>query len=223
MADITINYQYKIPNEQFVDNFSEGLMGQFTYTGPEILTVTLPPDGSGYTQKLDGPVYPGETTVQINVTANPELIPHASLLWGRPYDHVAQFEDVTLEDGTVYREQTNKLIHDYYWPPRYNMETQSWPTELQLVVRDALTPTMRTYIAKGEMFVEILDQFELETEEQAKLTAYKTALAAYKNIVALPWKYPGTNPFEVSAPKIPMILVQKVNEIKASGFDKMPT
>jgi hypothetical protein len=198
-------------------------MGQFTYTGPEVLVVTLPPDGSGYTQKLDGPVYPGETTVEINVTTNPELLPHADLLWGRPYDHVVEFEDVTLEDGTVYREQTNKLIHDYYWPPRYNMETQTWPSQLELVVRDPLTPKMRTYIAKGEMFVEILEQFELETAEQTKLNAYKTALAAYKNIVALPWKYPGTNPFEVDAPKIPMTLIQKINEIKASGFDKDPT
>lgn len=223
MADITVNYSYKIPNEQYIDDFSEGLMGQFTYTGPEVLVITLPPDGSGYTQKLDGPVYPGETQIEINVTTNPELLAHAQLLWGRPYNHEAQFTDEVLEDGTIYKEQTNKTIHDYYWIPRFNMETRTWPTKLELIVRDALTPKMRTYIAKGEMFVEILEQFELETAEQAKLTAYKTALAAYKQRTAFPWKYVGTNPWDLQAPKIPMALIQKVNEAKESGFITEPT
>lgn len=223
MANVNITYEYKIPDEAYVDNFSQGLKGQFTYTGPEVLVVTLPPDGSAYTQKLDGPVYPGETTVEINVTTNPELLPYADLLWGRPYDYVAQTTETVLEDGTVYQEHTNKLIHDYYWPPVFNMKTQTWPTELQLRVRDPLTPAMRTYIAKAEMFVDILDEFELEAAEQQKFDAYKTALEAYKKVVALPWKYPGTNPLEVPAPKIPMALIQKVNEIKQSGFDKNPT
>lgn len=223
MADITINYEYKIPNEQFVDDFSDNLKGQFVYSGPEVLIVTIPLGGAGYTQKLDGPVYDNEFTVEINVKTNPELLPHASLLWGRPYDHVAEFTNTIIEGGVTYQEQTNKTIHDYYWPPVYNTETQTWQDKLRLIVRDTLTPGMRTYIAKGEMFIDILDQFELEPAEQTKLNTYKTALAAYKNVVALPWKYPGTNPFEVAAPKIPMMLIQKINEIKASGFDKNPT
>jgi hypothetical protein len=223
MADITVNYSYKIPNEQFIDNFSEGLMGQFVYTGPEVLVITLPPDGSGYTQKLDGPVYQGETTIEINVKTNPELLPHAQLLWGRAYGVEAQFRELILEDGTVYKEQTNKTIHDYYWNPRFNMQTQTWPTQLELIVRDALSPKMRTYVAKGEMFVEILEQFELEAAEQTKLTAYKTALAAYKQRSAFPWKYPGINPFDLEAPKIPMALIQKINEAKESGFITEPT
>jgi hypothetical protein len=223
MADITVNYSYKIPNEQYINNFSEGLMGQFTYTGPEVLVITLPPDGSGYTQKLDGPVYPGETQIEINVKTNPELLPHAQLLWGRAYGYEAEFTEVTLEDNTIYKEQTNKTIHDYYWTPRFNMQTQTWPTELELIVRDALTPKMRTYIAKGEMFVEILEQFELEATEQAKLTTYKTALAAYTQRTAFPWKYPGINPWDLEAPKIPMALIQKVNEAKESGFVTEPT
>ena len=50
------------------------------------------------------------------------------------------------------------------------------------------------------------------------LDAYKVELSSYKNLVALPWKYPGVNPFEAEAPKIPFDLVKRANEVKNSVF-----
>jgi hypothetical protein len=214
---VSVTYTYAIPNDQFVDNFSEGLTKTFTYNGPEELIVTVPEGGSAYTQKLDGVVYDNEQTVVINVTTNPELLPTADLLWGRPDGLEAAFDNVTLEDGTVYAEQNNCTIHDYYWMPVYNEADESWPTELKLILKDTLSPKMRTALAKADMFIEILELVELSTDNATKLDAYKTAVEAYRNVVAMPWKYPGTNPFDLVAPKIPMELVNSINDIKAAG------
>lgn len=218
MTDVVLNYTYKIPDEQFIDDFSQNKTGNFVYKGPEILVVTIPTDtGNAYTQKLSGPVYDGEITVTINTTTNPELIPYASLLWGRQYDHVIQFEDTVLEGGVVYQQATNLDIHDYYFKPGYDVENQTW-LEPRLIVKDTLSPKMRTEIAKGEMFVEILSKFELSQEAATKLNTYKQAITNYKSMVATPWKYKDQNPFELLAPKIPMDLVLVLNQLKQSGL-----
>ena len=221
MADVTITYEYKVPNELWIDDFSEEKTREFTYSGPEVLIVTVPAGGSAYTQKLDGVVYDDETTVEINVTTNPELLVIADLLWGRPTGHEIQNEEVVNEDGQTVSEYINPTIHDYYWFPVYNQETESWPAELQLVVKDTLSPKMRTYIAKADMFISILDQFELSTDDLTLFTSYKSEVNSYKSSVTTPWKYIGTNPFELIAPKIPFVLVENINKIKASGYDQL--
>jgi hypothetical protein len=218
MTDVVLNYTYKVPDNQFIDDFSQNLTKTFVYRGPEVLVVTVPQNsGAAYTQKLDGPVYDDEFTVTINTTTNPELIPYASLLWGRPYNYVAEFEEITLEDGTLYQNCTNLDIHDYYFKPAYDVENQAW-LEPVLIVKDTLSPKMRTEIAKGEMFAEILDKFELPTEAATKFATYKQALASYKSMTAMPWKYPGQNPYDLLVPKIPIDLVQVLNQLKQSGL-----
>ena len=218
MTDVSVTYSYNIPNDQFIEDFSNGETGTFTYNGPEVLLVTVPAGGSAYTQKLDGPVYDTEQLIQINVTENPELLVYADLLWGIPEDYEAEFENVTLDDGTVYADQTNKRISDYYWMPVYNEETEEWKP-LQLLVKDTLSAKMRTEIAKGEQFIEILERFSLEEEDEAKFRTYKEGLASYRNVCAMPWKYPGTNPFDLLCPKIPMALVNAKNTIKQAGLE----
>jgi hypothetical protein len=218
MTDVTLHYNYKIPNEQFIDDFSENKSANFVYRGPEILVVTIPTaTGNAYTQKLDGPVYDNEFTVTINTTTNPELIPYASLLWGRPYDYVAEFTQITLENGVIYEQCNNLDIHDYYFKPGYDVDSQTW-LEPVLIQRDTLSPKMRTEIAKGEMFLEILSKFELSQESTAKLETYNQALSAYKSMVTTPWKYKEQNPYDLLAPKIPMELVLVLNQLKQSGL-----
>jgi len=217
MTDINLNFDYPIPDEQFIDDFKSSLNGTFNYQGPEELKVTVDSNGNPYTQQLDGPVYDGEITLTINVTTNPEMLAIASLLWGRDYNHVIETEDTTLDDGSVYAVPTNLTIHDYYHLPTYDLETNSF-RDLELLVKDALSPTMRTKIAKGEMFIKILEGFELSAEDQVIFDTYKTALEDYTNKTAMPWKYANNNPFDLIAPKIPMALVTRVNEVKSSGI-----
>ena len=92
---------------------------------------------------------------------------------------------------------------------------------LNIFERDALSAKQRTYLGKADMFIEILDQFELPDDEAALLTAYKTAVETYRSKTALPWKYPDANPVDAEAPKMPMQLVGRRNEIKAAGLDDM--
>ncbi len=235
MADVEIKYTFKIPDEPYIDDFSGGKTKEFTYIGPDVLKVTCPNDNNGYTspytQKLDGPVYDGELLVEIDVNANPELLPIADLFWGRQYDAEATFDEVTLDDGTVYQEQNNMTIHDYYWKPRGELNEdgsfKGWILDddnvpiLELFLRDPLTPKQRTYLGKADMFLEILDQFALESSEATLLENYKTEVEAYRSKVALPWKYPGINPVDLEAPKIPMQLVAQHNAIKSANLDAM--
>jgi hypothetical protein len=237
MADIEQDYTFAIPDEMFVNDFSGGKTHTFTYKGPDVLKVTLPDDQNGtssaYTQKLDGPVYDGETTIDIDLTdaANAKLFPIADLLYGREYGLEATFTEKTLDDGTVYQEHNNFTIHDVYWKPRaelkadgtfkkWNLDSDGNPI-LELIEKDALSPKMRTYIAKADMFIEILDMFDLADSEATLLANYKTAVNAYRSKVATPWKYPNQNPFDLEAPKIPMDLVTRHNAIKEAGLDAM--
>lgn len=227
MADVTVNYTVKVPDEQFLDGFSENKTKEFTYNGPEELVVTMDNQGNCYTQKLDGPVYDGELQVTINVTDNPNLLPIADLLYGRPYDHQLTFDEEDLGDGVTYKVANNSTIHDWYWIPKYDAENDGWFVDsdgvpiLELIVRDALSPKMRTYLAKADMFIEILDQFEHTDANATALTAYKAAVETYRNQVATPWKYDGQNPFDLQAPKMPIGLVAEINAAKSAGVDQM--
>lgn len=214
MKDIELQYEYKIPDEQFIDGFSKNKIGKFTYKGPQILKVTIPEDGSAYTQKLDGPVYDGEIQLDIDLEKNPELVHIAALLYGRPYDFIAEFQEVTLEDGSKYQDQSNKDIFDYYFPPRYNLETKTW-TEPFLIIKDTLSPNMRTFISKAQMFIEILNMFDLDEASTVSLNKFKSEVEVYSKKVAMPWKYPDQNPFDLAMPKIPMNLVSQLANAKA--------
>lgn len=235
MADVNIEYTVKVPNEQYIDDWSDNRTITFTYTGPEICKMTIPYPGEGvtvaspYTQKLSGPVYDTETTVDVNVTENPGLLPIVDLLYGRPYDVEPTFDNETLDDGTVYAVQNNTTIHDWFWPVNciVDVDTKefvSWELDsdgnpnLVPILRDSLSPKMRTYIAKADMFIEILDQFALPTAENTLLTDYKALLALYRVKVATPWKFAGINPFDLEAPKIPMELVVRHKEIVDAGL-----
>ena len=223
MTDVNVTYTVNVPDEQFVDSWSDNATKDFTYTGPEVLTITMSDDGTNvYTQKLDGPVYDGETTVTINVTTNPELLPIADLLWGRPYDHELTFDEEDLGNGVTYQVPNNETIHDWFWKPRYDVENDGWfmtdgVADLEPFYRDPLSPKMRTYLAKADMFIEILDQFALDDAMDAKLTAYKAAVETYRSSVATPWKYAGQNPFELTAPTMPIELVAQIQAIQAIG------
>ncbi len=217
MSDINVDYTYNIPDEQFIAGFDLGLTATFNYTGPSQLIVTIPGCGSGYTQKLDGPVYDDEKNITIDLDINPELFGIASLLWGRPEAHIQEFQETLLEGGEVYQEQTNCEIHDYYHVPVYNHETGDW-LEVKQILRDTLTPTMRTSIARGEMFIEILSKFRLADDDKISLDNYKVELGEYKKSVAMPWKYAGVNPHDLKSPLIPMSLVTTLNAIKLADI-----
>lgn len=213
MSDITLTYTYDIPDEQFIDSFKGKKTTTFTYNGPEILKVTVPENGAAYTQKLDGPVYDGEIIIDIDLSKQPELAGYADLLYGRPYDYIATFETTILSDGTEYIEHNNKMIHDYYYKPSYNFETNTFNKPV-LIIRDTLTPAMRDFLAKADMFIEILSGFELSIDDNNILTTFIKTVEDYRSITTTPWKYPDTNPYDREIPKIPMILVNNVKIIK---------
>jgi hypothetical protein len=223
MADVNVTYTIKVPDEQYIDSFSDNATKSFTYTGPEVITITVAEDGSAYSQKLDGPVYPEESVVTINVTTHPALLPVADLLWGRPYDHVLTFDEEDLGGGVIYQVPNNTTIHDWFWVPKYDLDNQAWYLDadgapiIDHFIRDPLTPKMRTYIAKAEAFIAILDQFALSTADTTKLTNFKTALASYEDSAAKPWKYMGQNPLDLQAPKMPIELISTLNAVKAAG------
>ena len=230
MADVTIKYNFRVPDEHYIEDFSGNKTAEFSYIGPDKLTVTMGANGGAYTQKLDGPVYDGEEQVIIDVVANPELLPIADLLWGRQYDHEATFDEVDLGDGHKYLEQNNRTIHDYYWNPIAKMNDdgtfKEWDltdnvANLQMFTRDTQSPKQRIFIAKADMFIEIMDQYELASADATLLTNFKAAVETYRTKVSLPWKYPGVNPHDLTAPKIPMELITRHNEIKNTGLGNM--
>lgn len=218
MSSSNVTYNYAVPDECWINDFSSNLTMEFEYIGPEELIVTIPrPCGSAYAQALAGPVYDYEFQLTMNVTANPELLPYADLLWERPDGLEVETEERTDSYGFTYTEVTNRTIHDYYWKPTYDIEAEEW-RPLKVIEKDTLTPKMRAYVSKADMFVGILERFQFNDADQAILDAYKVELAQYKALVTTPWKYPGVNPWDAIAPKIPMELIVKMNQIKDSGL-----
>lgn len=196
----------RIPNEIWVNDFSENRTASFTYNGPDRVWIIIEKDNQVNSYTETEPILSeGRTAVEIDIaTASEDQVIAATLLVSATQPHIYTYVPETNHDGSTYQRISNPKLKDYY-TLRYN---PSLGFELITIQKDTTVPT--EIIAKErKAYVEkYADAYEFSAADTTKITEYLAALNTYLDSVstAYPWKYVQINKNEV--PKIPVELVQ---------------
>jgi len=195
----------KIPNELWVNDFSENKTADFTYSGPDKVWFLVEKTD---TSVIVSPVtYAAEPQVRENQIAvaveiatateaelaaaiilQPELTPHQ-------YTHTKQ----TNYDGSVYYAISNPKLNDYYDV----LSSQTGTLSLVSITKNQPNPNLTPALQKQQLIEKYLADYEFDAEDRAKVEAYLAIISAYvaKVKTAYVWKFI-TVPNDV--PEIPL-------------------
>jgi len=210
-------FTMKIPNEIYIDDFSENKTIEWEYIGPETLLIeTIGAGGAISIVEERRPFLSEDSSIryiELNANDRPDV---AYYLVTRPDSIEHTVEEVINEyDGSVYLHVTNPRIQDYYqlWydasmpdPWLFNLMVRLPYSTIELKVRD-----------DRDKIVASLGTVSLPADIDAVYTAYITECNAWlaEKEPLLPWKFiefPAGN-----VPKIPYVLLKTISELAAFG------
>lgn len=193
-----------VPNELWVNDFSENKTKAYTYTGPAKVWLTVEPDGS-----ISGEIYETEpvtqkTKLEIDIAAatNKELAAVIANKQKLDTAYTYTYTDVPNHDGSIYTEISNPQVGDYY-TFRYNT-TEGINSEL--IVKDTTNPNLKIAQDRKAYILKYANAFDFESADTTKINTYISAIDTYIDSIATayPWKYVTFNVSEI--PKIPVAL-----------------
>lgn len=201
----------RIPNEIWVDDFSEDKTATFQYNGPAKVWVIVEQDNSVTSYSESEPVLTANrTSIEVDMTtASADKQQAATLLVMRGAEHTYTYVAETNHDGSVYQKITNPKLNDYY-TLRYNPMNGF---ELKIIEKDKTIPTEAIAKERKAYVEKYSAAYDFSTEDQAKIDSFLAAINTYLQSVetAYPWKYITIDKSEV--PKIPVTLVQLFNTL----------
>jgi hypothetical protein len=199
---------FKIPNEMWVDDFSENKTAPFNYTGAQQIWLIVNEDNSvnAFSEtEPDSTTLGNKTAVMVDMgSGSNDDIAAATLIVMAAKDHTYNYADITNHDGSIYKRIENPRLNDLY-TVRYN---PSKGFELKPIIKDT-TFTNRDIANTRKTYVEKYKQtFEFTAADQDKIDNYLSTIDTYLDTIktAYSWKFIQPNPNEV--PKIPVSLVQ---------------
>lgn len=204
----------KIPNELWVDNFSENKTADFTYSGPDkvwflvektdisviVSPVTYTTEPEVRENQIAVPVEIATATeaeLAAAIILQPELTPHK-------YTHTKQIN----YDGSTYYAISNPKLNDYYDV----VSSQTGTLSLVSITKNMPNPNLTPALQKQQLVEKYLADYEFDAEDRAKVEAYLTVISDYVNKVktAYVWKFI-TVPNDV--PEIPAELMALFNTL----------
>ena len=201
----------KIPNEIWVDDFSENKTATFQYNGPAKIWTIIEEDNTVNSYSESEPVLSGNRTfIEVDMaTASADKQQAATLLVMRGAEHTYTYTPETNHDGSVYQKITNPKLSDYY-TLRYN---PALGFELITIEKDKTIPTEAIALQRKAYVEKYSAAYEFSDADESKITEFLTTINNYLNSVktAYPWKYITIDKNEV--PKIPVSLVQLFNTL----------
>lgn len=205
-------FTIKIPNELYINNFSENKTIEFEYDGPEELIVQIWNDISviGIVEEIPE-LYDTDTTYFITLNCS-EHTEAAYWLLESKKDHVYEFEDVLNPDGSIYKKVLNPRFMDIY-TIEYNKAKSSF--DFNLIEKSIFSGVELKAIRERDNIISKFSNISLDGE-------YKTAYLTYINDVNtfldmchqyLPWKYIEFPISENQIPKIPLSLLLLLKQL----------
>lgn len=194
-----------IPNELWVNDFSENATASYTYTGPERVWLVIEPSYS-----ITGEVYdtePNTDKIKLEVdisTANTDTLACIiSIQQNKNTEYVYEYTTETNHDGSTYSKITNPKVSDYYI---FKYNTASG-IEKELLVKDTANPNYKIALDRKNYVEKYAVAFDFEQTDTDKINTYLTSINNYIETIstAYPWKYVSFNVNEI--PKIPVVLV----------------
>jgi hypothetical protein len=204
----------KIPNELWVDDFSENKTADFTYSGPDkvwfliekgstkvtVSPVTFATEPQVNDNQIAVPVEIATATdveLAAAIILQPELTPHQ-------YTHAKQ----TNYDGSIYYKISNPNLNDYYDVA----SSITGDLSLVLIEKHMPNPNLFPALQKKQLVEKYLADHDFDAEDRAKVEAYLATISDYVNKVktAYTWKFI-TVPNDV--PEIPPELMALFNTL----------
>ena len=183
----------KIPNELWVNDFSENKTADFTYSGPDKVWFLVEKTGtnvivSPVTYTTEPQVLENQVAVPIEIATatdaelaaaiilQPELTPYQ-------YTHTKQ----TNYDGSVYYAISNPKLNDYYDVT----SSQTGSLSLISIAKNQPNPNLTPAVKKHQLIEKYLADHEFDTEDRAKVEAYLAVISDYvvKIKTAYMWKF----------------------------------
>lgn len=201
-------FNYNVPDELWVDNFSKGLIASATYDGPETINVMVSKDRYVAWGNNIPEVYDSEKNKVVILNAN-ELPNVAYYITNQSNVAEHVFEDEIMHDGSVYKKISNPSIFDYYQlvyfdglsdPWRFELITKEKNTAAELKVADDLDYVKRYNNA-----------YDFDIDTTTAINGYITKAEKYLSDMKTiyPWKY-----IEITTPVPPKMPVALINAFK---------
>ena len=206
-------FTLKIPNEIFIDNFSENKTITLEYNGPETLLIEI--DGQGTVFKIvDEPrilIEPDQMSyVELKASEHIQAAYYISTA-SKPF--TIEHEDIVNPDGSIYTAVSNPRIQDYY-SLRYSKGTVDlW--EFTLITRSMNSTIELKILDEKNNIVAKLKSVELPDDLQTVYDNYITAADQWlaEKAALCPWKYIEF-PTGVT-PKVPLALIRLIKELES--------
>lgn len=214
----------KIPNELWVDDFSENKTADFTYSGPDKVWFLVEKTGTNvivspvtYTTEPEVRENQIAVPVEIATATEPELAAAIILqpeLTPYQYTHTKQ----TNYDGSVYYAISNPRLKDYYGVT----SSQTGNLSLVSITKNQPNPNLTPALQKQQLVEKYLADHEFDAADRAKVEAYLAIISDYVNKVktAYVWKFI-TVPNDV--PEIPAELMALFNTLPAPVLTTVQT
>jgi hypothetical protein len=205
MMKKTINLN--VPNELWVDDFSEGKTQSFTYDGPEKLWLSYAEDGQALSVSEQEPV--GGNRIEINVSsASNEEMAAVILLTQNLTQYEYEFEDELNHDGSIYKKITNPKLSDFY-----QAFVLAEKVILKSVVKDSKNLNFEEAVYRKAYVKKYAETYDFELADKTQIDSFLTSIDAYIETIktAYPWKYVTVDTNEI--PKIPVSLVKLFSQL----------
>jgi hypothetical protein len=212
-------FTQKIPNEIYIDDFSDNKVMELEYNGPD--TLLLEVDGNGTAFKIVEEARPmlEPTSYMYHIELNAaDAIEAAHYIYTHADEHIYENIDIPNPDGSIYIAVSNPRIQDYYrltYQPagldmpgiwHFNLITRSMHSTIELKV-------INDYNNAKKKLSPIL----LTAETQTAFDDYTAKVEAWIADTAdlCPWKYIEFPAGDI--PKLPLVLIRLIAELDSYG------
>jgi|TARA_B110000208_G_scaffold189433_1_gene250960 hypothetical protein len=211
-------FTINIPDQLWLNSWTENKTESYTYSGPDtwnvLVTGTTNLVSEWSEDVLEASPGTRDFVVTLDATAD-ATVPVAHYIHTQGADSItaeereAAEEDETNHDDSVYKKNTNPLIHDYF-DIGYDVDAG-----LQLVPIYKNTKTVAE--EKAEKRIEYVkkynDTYDFDADTQAIIDTFLSSMDTYKTsmLTVYPWKYTTIDENEI--PKIPASIVTIFNTL----------
>lgn len=208
-----ITFNKAVPNELWVNNFSENLTKEFTYSGPTSLIAKCLKSGEvmGIVEEAPEDLAWDSNEVYVSVIAadEPEVALYLSQM---SVEYEYTYTTVTNFDGSTYQEITNPRLSDYNILTYTDGSSPLWIWTP--IYKNTLSTIQQSVISDRDKVVSTLSAIALDTASQEIYDAYVSAASDWLTSASthLPWKFIEF-PTKNTAPKVPLTLIRLINEI----------
>lgn len=201
-----------VPDQLWVDSWTNNETETYTYTGPETLYVLIDnvSDAVLYSsvENIELPESSNNFVVEIDAT-NDAQTPIAHYFNTQGVQHEYTYEDETNHDGSIHQKITNPVLQDYF-----DIE---YDRGVGLVLEPIYKRTKTIAEEKAEKRLEYVKKYnniyDFDEEIQGIIDKFLSDMTAYMTTmtVVYPWKYVTIDENEI--PRIPASLVSVFNTL----------